>query len=305
MVENSDRAARRELGTSTGERLITVELTGGLANQLFQWAGGFLAAEQSGARLVLDARLVERPDGRGVQVENIVPPLDILYPTVRERRFWVFLHRWFPRRFVGMAKRLRRRTFEIGAGAIVSTMRQSQEALASSQCVRHRGLFQDVNSLLEKRSLLREAVLPRLMEFSGPIHDYAAMHVRRGDYVSVGKYTKRFGVCSIEYFVEAARRLDPDLPLIVVTDDREWVTATLAKSLSGKVVSVSSAESHFQDLAILAGASQLVLSNSTFSWWGAFLGTASLVTYPSPWFSDAADEQDLPLSTWISLPRNP
>jgi len=123
--------------------------------------------------------------------------------------------------------------------------------------------------------------------------------------VSVKKYAKMFGACSLEYYCAAVQQISPQLPLVIVTDDRAWVNEFLRDRFPDRSVFVGSGKDHLQDIAILAGADEVALSNSTFSWWGAFLGSASTVIYPSPWFSDPTRDQNLPLSSWISLPRDP
>lgn len=40
--------------------------------------------------------------------------------------------------------------------------------------------------------------------------------------------------------------------------------------------------------ALLRQAQQIVVSNSTFSWWAAALGRASTVVSPIPWFNVAS-----------------
>ena len=42
-------------------KYVTVELTGGLANQLFQWAAGQTLAFEHSADLLIDGRIPARP----------------------------------------------------------------------------------------------------------------------------------------------------------------------------------------------------------------------------------------------------
>ena len=61
------------------------------------------------------------------------------------------------------------------------------------------------------------------------------------------------------------------------------------------------------DLVELARSSHLIISNSTFSWWGAWIASKihnSKVIYPRPWFADPLDPE-LPIfvKSWKSLNR--
>lgn len=281
---------------------LTVELTGGLANQLFQWAAGFILSAESGAELVLDSRLVDRPDGRGLQLESLVPSCSIIAPSARERVAWTTIHHHLPRRVVGVAKRFRRTSLRLGsvnAGTYADARRLMNRREPKIRLV---GLFQEVEELVSQRHKIVHAIrLPaRTTEYRAA--QYAAVHVRRGDYVHNPKYRQIFGVCSEEYYRSGIERLPDALPIVIATDDREWARKLLGSD-SSRDVRLAQPGNHFDDFGILAGAKELVLSNSTFSWWAAFLSDANNIIAPKPWFSDPQRDRGLILPSWTTLPR--
>jgi hypothetical protein len=51
---------------------------------------------------------------------------------------------------------------------------------------------------------------------------------------------------------------------------------------------------------------KFVTSNSSFSWWAAYLSSPkpSLVIYPTPWFTGINEPQNLIPESWIGIARN-
>lgn len=109
---------------------------------------------------------------------------------------------------------------------------------------------------------------------------HATIHVRRGDYLSIPKFHP---VPSVDFYYEAAERLPEDIdriPRYVVSDDIEWSMRTFEQCFFSALDPLS-------DLSILATSEALVIANSSFSCWGAYLSNAKTVIYPKPWFGPA------------------
>ena len=286
-------------------QVVRVELTGGLANQLFQWASGELARRTVNARLELDGRIVDRPDGRGEQVSRLVPSAHVVGPSEREAAFWRNVHRHLPGPARGALKRTRRATFRLERPKPVSTYEQAVSALSDGDSVRMVGLFQNAELLWGNKDLIQRDVAEGLRRHPTPVDRYSAVHVRRGDYVTVEKYRRMFGVCTPDYYRSAVRLLPQSLPVHVVSDDPDWAYSALTEGDTRvtHAITVHRGNDHFQDLALLAGAENLVLSNSTFSWWGAYVSSAGTVISPEPWFSDSRRDRGLVGRNWVRLDR--
>lgn len=128
-----------------------------------------------------------------------------------------------------------------------------------------------------------------------------AVHVRRGDYVSEPKTHKIHNVCSPQYYlagVERLRRKWPKLPLLVFSDDIDWCKKELG--LRGNVDFVDPAIPDVDQFVILSRCRHLVISNSTFSWWAAYLGVHddNTIVAPRYWFRGVETSR-----TGLFLPR--
>ncbi|MBM9477785.1 alpha-1,2-fucosyltransferase [Nakamurella flavida] len=283
-----------------------MELSGGLANQLFQWSAGRVLADEHGVPLILDASLVCRPDGRGLQVDRLSDHERLVEPGELTRRLWSSAHRWLPRVPLGLVKRIALRRPR--ATRRCGDLRAARVVLGSGRSPRLAGLFQEPDLLFAQRENIRERVRTRLPA-GGAVaslpENYAAVHIRRGDYVSNEKYRRLFGVCSEQYFRRAIRRLDPSLPIAFVSDDPAWCRS-FATSLGFPAHRIlpPSGNDHFDDLATIARAKEVVLSNSTFSWWGVYLGEPVTVICPEPWFTERSRDRGLVLPGWIRVPRD-
>jgi hypothetical protein len=119
--------------------------------------------------------------------------------------------------------------------------------------------------------------LPRNME-------YVFVHVRRGDYLN----SSCNGVMNISlppvYYTKAMALVRQSLAspyFIVVTDD----VAYCDKLFAGHADLCVSRNSMYVDFAIMTLCRAAIISNSTFSWWGAMLGVVkTAVISPKYWY---------------------
>ena len=131
---------------------------------------------------------------------------------------------------------------------------------------------------------------------------YVSIHVRRGDYVT---NSNSFPPIGRDYILMAISNVPWDGKPYFFSDDIEWCKQTfkdfpLAKFESGL--------NEFEALSHMASCSHHIIANSTFSWWGAWLGhnPDRIVVSPSSknWFGPGftGDEPtDLIPERWIQI----
>lgn len=119
-----------------------------------------------------------------------------------------------------------------------------------------------------------------------PAGEFTSLHIRRGDYV----HLKDTHTClaDTDYYDRSINALDPN-KLIIFTDDRSWLndSGMLSKWSRDRQVEVCSLESDFDELDLMSRATNAIVANSSFSWWGAYLGPqqrGGRVIAPEKWF---------------------
>lgn len=105
------------------------------------------------------------------------------------------------------------------------------------------------------------------------------MQVRRGDYIG----HPRLNVVTPHYFNNAMEwmRAEVERPhFFVVSDDPEWCRRQFEHRLD---VTVMPPQEAIDGLRTLAACKAHIISNSTFGWWGAWLGESGPVVVPEIW----------------------
>lgn len=126
-----------------------------------------------------------------------------------------------------------------------------------------------------------------------------AIHVRRGDYL---KYPNHFPIMTQKYFTDATtvvREDHEDVAFYVFSDDPDWCEAnpqhfgfkdrddvTFHRGVTRpvEVVDRVGAPEDQWDMFEMAAMDEHIISNSTFSWWSAYLSGNSTPIYPDRWF---------------------
>lgn len=130
------------------------------------------------------------------------------------------------------------------------------------------------------------------------------IHVRRGDYVTHPVHSETYVTCSPEYYSKALEIVLSELAnpkVFVFTDDPEWaVSQPLFRD--HRVCSVPGQYS-WHDMYLMSQCQHNIISNSTFSWWGAWLNQypKKIVVAPQNWFSVSTPVEGLIPSRWVKI----
>lgn len=146
-----------------------------------------------------------------------------------------------------------------------------------------RGMRQDWRYVIDYQTELKQLFDIKL-DIQLP-DKFIALHVRRGDYL---KLQYHFAKCSNQYYQNALQIIyaqDPtsiNYPIIICSNDRDYALQ-LASLLSPLAVVSNINNNSMMDFYTMMKAQHLIIANSTFSFWAAFLSQQenSIVVSPS------------------------
>lgn len=126
---------------------------------------------------------------------------------------------------------------------------------------------------------IRDVVLPGSVlwrDLESTPADELVVNVRRGDYYSDPKIRAKYGF-DVAGFVRAAvdssvERDGNPTRIVVISDDISWCRAALAWLVEVAPTRFAETAGAVEDFGIVSGARRVVVSNSTFSYWGAHVG---------------------------------
>ena len=125
-----------------------------------------------------------------------------------------------------------------------------------------------------------------------------SLHIRRGDYITLSAYHHNL---SLEYYKNAIDYFN-SYSILVFSDDIEWCKNTF----KGDRFTFVEGNSDIEDLYLMSLCKHNIISNSTFSWWGAVLNQnpGRQVVCPDKWFGElniSLSTLDLYPQDWICL----
>lgn len=251
---------------------MTVEIRyrGGLGNNLYQYAIGRLIAEARSYRLVCIPEPAELTAyDRLLTREGVVDRLPDLSNALRD----------CSQDIAGESVQQPRYQLTLGNVPFLWDGQRIDLATLMAGNTRQRivldGYFQCASYYEPHRERIRWWLMPKsnFMRVGLDSSDVLAHFRRTMDYRLLG------WVVSLDYYESALRRLQPRRTVIAgVGIDHEVRRRMEPFHPDYSLVGLSGVET----LGMMAGAKRLVLSNSTFAWWGAFLSSATEIIMPRP-----------------------
>ena len=128
------------------------------------------------------------------------------------------------------------------------------------------GFFQSMKYFQHCQETIKKVfALPHVAGFE----DYVSIHVRRGDYV---KHAGSFPPITVDYVEQAMNKINTG-KFMVFSDDIAWCKGAFTHlDNSIQRFEYSEGRNEKEDLSLMASCGHHIIANSTFSWWGAYLG---------------------------------
>ena len=128
-----------------------------------------------------------------------------------------------------------------------------------------------------------------------------ALHIRHGDYVNA---IHIIGVIPLDYYqtcVAELKKLFPNITAFVFSDDINWVRDNLKLDVPTEYV--RDCESDNEEFYLMSLCKHTVIANSTFSWWAAWLNPNpdKKIFAPLPWARSGLWDNEIP-ANWTRIP---
>ena len=295
--------------------MVITKLTGGLGNQLFQYASSRALALYQNTELILDIssfyqeelpelevpRAFEISHFRGI-VEKTITQKD--YETNEQYKKFTssVIEKLLPRH--------KRKIYKEPHFHYDKNFFQSRKDVLLKGVWQSEKYFSKYQSELREILQLKEDTIINVKSKGEELHkeNSVSIHVRRGDYLRLPIILEWHGVLDVEHYNNAIELLqskaNKPLKLYYFSDDPQWVEENLCTIWPGEVISKNSQNTGLEDFFLMSQCKHNIIANSSFSWWAAWLNNnpEKIVIAPKKWFGNAPnDTKDLIPESWIKI----
>lgn len=291
--------------------MIIVKLKGGLGNQMFQFALGRRLSLERGVPLKLDLSWFLGNETRKFELgeykipEGLTLP-DYLYKFPPFSRNHI-IDKAYYRLDNLLPKDLRFVYFEAENGNFDPRVLQSKGSRYLQGYWHSEKYFETIKDRIREDFTLKQPLSmedQKLAEEMSGNPRSVSVHIRRGDYVSDYSVIRRLLICTPDYYKETMSlmktRLGEGVVFYVFSDDPDWCRTGLDYPSDFKIVS-NGQRSASHEMVMMSNCHNTIMTNSSFSWWGAWLkeDPEKIVIYPKKWFYNQSTP-DMPLSNWLA-----
>ncbi len=286
--------------------MILVEVSGGLGNQMFQYACGKALALRNNDRLALDLSWYETPGRRNFQLKHF----DIKYDPCDNAGLLSLKNAHKFRRFGEKVLHGNHRVREHGTG-YNGTVCNAKGNLYLQGYWQSEKYFSDCRDAITEDFRLADEPDDTNRAWADKIRqadNAVSLHIRRGDYITVPENQTIFMELSADYYKNSLKimeALSGSMSLFIFTNDIPWAQENLKYDAPMFFVDANNEENGYKDMHLMSLCDHNIIANSTFSWWGAWLNKNrdKIVIAPRKWFKkEDMNHNDIIPDEWIVLP---
>ncbi len=283
--------------------MIIVRLSGGLGNQMFQYAAGRRLSVVHGTALKLDLSWFDDWDARTFSLECF----DMQIQIATREEVAAFTKRSLSKNILeklsGKPPVTREKFYHFDPKVLSLSDKEYLDGYWQSE-----QYFSGVSDTIHADYQFRSPVSGRNKYLQEKVLDTqsVSIHVRRGDYVTDPKTNKKHGTCSVEYYKKCIQELNQTLSepvYYVFSDDPVWARENLSGLMDmAEYIDHNKNKNAFNDMRLMSLCKHNIVANSSFSWWGAWLNRNKdkIVYAPENWFApeENRDTRDLFPPDW-------
>lgn len=269
--------------------MLGISLSGRLGNQMFEYAAARVQADRLGCPLYVEGecglrksitalrrgrpgnRLFDAFPGLSFHHASVLAPLllrwgggayEALKRHVFPKEFWPGCHDGVPSYNAKESNVFDPKLWRIESGTMMRGYYQSDKYFS------HRR--RDILEWFTPSDNVQSAVEERLRQLPGPVDKMLAVHVRLGDYALQHNSASESGngwVLGGDYYARALECFDARFPIALFSDEPERATHMCPRPPSW----IANGGDEIVDMFTIARFKNVVIANSSYSWWAAWL----------------------------------
>ncbi len=262
---------------------INIILKGGLGNQLFQYFTAYFLSKKLNMNLAVDVSNYKNNNYRQFKLFNLL--------RINKNYFKNNKENFFLRKFKKIHQFFFFNNFKENNAFSYS---EAFKELHDKKNINLIGFFQS-----EKYFHANRNEIIRLINFNSNRKSYnrklsskilnsksLAIHIRGGDYIAFEKENPNYGALSELYYKKAMKIIEKNLKnfdIYIFTDDKSYFFKN--NFLNTYKYTLVDSGSDINDLYLMSLCKNFIISNSTYSWWGAFLSIYrnKIIVAPKKW----------------------
>ena len=275
--------------TTKNQHWISSRLSDGLGNRLFQIAAGLRAAEIHRRPYVFFLPRI-LPSVHGdctASLQQLFPHI----PTIHTANTW--------------------KTVEEAPYTLWTYQPTLQSIIPHDPCVFH-GYYQSELYLPQETSMTQQIDFENALTttlcnelrntyISKEEHSTWFLHIRLGDYLKLPHHQ----IPLQTYIIEALKHVPSTHTILLTSDSPVQALSLIPPAYRYQIVQLPQTLNHIETLYIMSQCTGgCIGTNSTYSWWGAYLSKARQskkpCIFPSPWHNTIKEQKDI-YSPWMSV----
>ena len=262
--------------------MIIVRVTGGLGNQMFQYAM-YKSLEKKGKLVKLDSKSFyeTKKEHNGYELERIFD----IKPNKPSKED---LEK-FNENNINILDKIKRKVFgdkkfvydtqEYVFNKNIYKLKNSYLNGYWQSIKYFEGIEEDIRKDFQFKKVLDNKNLEILNEIENS--NSVSIHIRRGDYMTPENYNMYGCIATPKYYKKAIKLIEEKIEnptFFVFSNDMEWVK---------KNIDINSGDDSYKDMQLMSKCKHNIIANSSFSWWGAWLNANKnkIVVAPKQWIN--------------------
>lgn len=271
--------------------MIIVKVTGGLGNQMFQYAlYKSLKIKGNDVRLDPTSYYNVKKEHNGYELEKV---FDIHPNNAKQSEIDKF-----DENNINILRRIKRKLLGDTKFIYDTNEYVFNENLYKLKNSYLNGYWQSINYFKDIESELREDFTfkneldIKNLEILNEIENSnsVSIHIRRGDYMSPQNFKIYGNIATEEYYKESIRIIEEKIEnptFFVFSNDMEWVKENIKINSKAFYIDINSGDDSYKDMQLMSNCKHNIIANSSFSWWGAWLNENKnkIVIAPKKWIN--------------------